>query len=63
MKVVVDMDVCESNAVCMGIVPSVFEVQADGKLHVLDSAPSEDLRAKVEEACRSCPTQAIRLEA
>ena len=27
MKVVVDYDLCESNAVCMGILPEVFEVR------------------------------------
>ena len=30
MKVVVDYDVCASNAVCMGIAPEVFEVRDDG---------------------------------
>ena len=35
MKVVVDYDACASNAVCMGIVPEVFEVRDDGFLYVL----------------------------
>jgi len=61
MKVVVDMNTCESNAVCMGLAPSVFEVQGDGKLHVINANPPQELRDKVEEACRSCPTQAISL--
>jgi len=42
MKVVVDNDVCESNAICMGIAPEVFEVR-DGQIVSLeiyfDSAP------------------------
>ncbi|HBX08198.1 MAG TPA: ferredoxin, partial [Candidatus Microthrix parvicella] len=29
MKVVVDYDLCESNAVCMAIAPQVFEVRDD----------------------------------
>ena len=33
-KVVVDFDLCESNAICMGIVPEVFEVRDDDFLYV-----------------------------
>ena len=29
MRVVVDFDLCESNAICMGIAPEVFEVRDD----------------------------------
>ena len=39
MKVVVDFDECASNAVCMGILPEVFEVRDDGFLYVLDEHP------------------------
>lgn len=62
MKVVVDYDLCESNAVCMGIAPEVFEVRDDDNLYVLQDEPSEELRPKVEEAIRRCPKQAITLE-
>ncbi len=62
MRVVVDFDRCESNAVCMGIVPEVFEVRDDDFLYVLMEEPPEELRAKVEEAVRLCPKQAIALE-
>ena len=62
VRVVVDFDLCESNAVCMGIAPEVFEVRDDDFLYVLDETPSEDLRPKVEEAVRRCPKQAISIE-
>jgi ferredoxin len=62
MKVVVNYDLCESNAVCMGIAPEVFEVRDDDFLYVLQEEPSEDLREKVEEAARRCPKQAISIE-
>jgi ferredoxin len=61
MKVVVDFDLCEENAVCMGLCPQVFDVQDDG-LHVLQDEPPEELRAQVQEAEQSCPTQAITIE-
>jgi ferredoxin len=62
MKVVVDFDLCESNALCMGAAPEVFEVRDDDFLYVLDERPSEELRPKVEEAVRLCPKQAISIE-
>ena len=61
MRVVVDFDLCESNAVCMGILPEVFEVRDDDFLYVLDENPSEELRPKLEEAVRRCPKQAISI--
>ena len=62
MRVVVDFDACQSNAMCMAAAPEIFEVRDDGYLYVLDENPPEDLRAKVEEAVRVCPTQAIKIE-
>ncbi len=61
MRVVVDFDLCESNALCMAAAPEVFEVRDDDFLYVLDETPPEDLRAKVEAAVRVCPKQAIKL--
>ncbi|MFD1530856.1 ferredoxin [Pseudonocardia aurantiaca] len=61
MKVVVDFDLCESNAVCMGIAPEVFEVREDDFLYILDENPPEELRPKLEEAVMSCPRAAIKL--
>jgi ferredoxin len=61
-KVVVDFDLCESNAICMGIAPEVFEVRDDNFLYILQENPSDDLRGKVEEAVRDCPRQAISIE-
>lgn len=62
MKVVVDFDLCESNAVCMGIAPEVFEVRDDDFLYVLQEEPPAELHAKVREAVERCPKQAITLE-
>ncbi len=62
MRVVVDFDLCESNALCMAAAPEVFEVRDDDFLYVLQENPPEELRAKVEEAARRCPKQAITIE-
>ncbi len=62
MRVVVDFDLCESNAVCMGIAPEVFEVRDDDLLYVLDENPGPELHERVRQAVERCPKQAIRLE-
>ena len=62
MRVVVDFDLCESNAVCMGIAPEVFEVRDDDFLYVLQEEPPEELRPKIEEAVQRCPKQAISIQ-
>ena len=62
MKVVVDYDLCEANALCMDVCPEVFRVEEDDTLTVLIEEPGEELRAKVEEAVRLCPRQAISIE-
>jgi ferredoxin len=59
MRVVVDFDLCESNALCMAAAPEVFEVRDDDFLYVLDENPPEELRDKVMAAVRSCPKNAI----
>jgi ferredoxin len=60
-RVVVDFDLCESNARCMDVAPEVFEVRDDDFLYILDETPPEELRSKVEEAVRRCPKAAITL--
>lgn len=61
MKVVVDYDLCEANAVCMRILPEVFQVDDKDSLHVLIEHPPEGMRAKLKEAVRLCPRQAISI--
>ena len=62
MKVVVDYDLCEANALCMDCCPEVFRVEEDDTLTVLMDDIPEDLRGKVEEAARLCPRQAIAVK-
>jgi ferredoxin len=62
MRVVVNFDLCESNALCMDACPEVFEVRDDDFLYILDEHPPDELRAKVEQAARACPKQAITIE-
>ena len=59
MRVVVDVDLCASNAICMAHAPEIFEVRDDGFLYVLNETPGEELRGKLDEAIVNCPTHAI----
>ncbi|AFR07350.1 MULTISPECIES: ferredoxin [Nocardiopsis] len=59
MRVEVDFDLCESNALCMGEAPEVFEVRDDDFLYLLTEEPAPELREKVRRAVRLCPRQAI----
>ena len=62
MRIVVNFELCESNALCMAAAPEVFEVRDDDFLYLLEEHPSEELRPKIEEAVRLCPKQAISID-
>ncbi|NNN07645.1 MAG: ferredoxin [Acidimicrobiaceae bacterium] len=63
MKITVDFDLCSSNAVCMSIVPEVFEVRDDGYLYVLNDQPGAEFAERVRDAVVGCPNGAISIEA
>jgi len=62
MKVIVDFDLCEANAICMDVAPEIFKVDDNDELQILLEKPPEELRKKVEESVRLCPRQAISIE-
>ena len=62
MKIRVDYDLCEANAICMEQSPEVFKVDDNDELHILDESPPEELRKKIEAAVRLCPRQALALD-
>ena len=61
LKVIVDYDLCEANALCMEAAPEVFELDDQDNLHLLQEQPPESLRERVEKAVRLCPKGALRL--
>jgi ferredoxin len=61
MKILIDYDLCEGNAVCMKVAPEVFVVGDDDRARLINPNPGADLRAKVEAAVRRCPRQALSL--
>jgi ferredoxin len=61
MKIEVDWGLCESNGVCMGIIPEVFELGDDDMLTVLQPEVTAANEAQVRDAVRQCPRQAISI--
>ncbi len=61
MRIVVDHELCEANAVCMSKAPEVFKVDEEDQLHILVERPPEALRSAVKEAVRLCPRQALSI--
>ena len=61
MKVKADFDLCESNAICVGIAPDVCEVDDDDYLQILTEDVTDDNRARIEQAVASCPKAALSI--
>ena len=62
MRVIVDLQRCEANGLCMGVAPDVFELTDSDELILLQEHPDESRRDAVGEAVKLCPRQAITLE-
>ena len=61
MKVKADFDLCESNAICAGLAPDVFEVDDDDYLQILTDEVTDENRARVEQAVAACPKAALSI--
>jgi ferredoxin len=60
MRVIVDHDRCEGNAICVGVAPGVFELDDDDYAVVtLDPVPP-DQEQLVEQAIADCPRAALK---
>jgi ferredoxin len=62
MRVLVNRDLCEGNALCVKEAPEVFALGDDDQVVILIEKPDEALRAKVDRAVRRCPRNALALE-
>lgn len=59
-KPVVDKGVCQGHAVCVGIAPEVFELDAQGKSEVKDPEGADE--TTIQQAIDGCPVDAISWE-
>ena len=61
MKIKVDFDLCESNALCEALAPEHFQVDDDDFLQILDDQVTDEHRDAVMQAVAACPKSAISL--
>jgi ferredoxin len=61
MEILVNRDLCEANAVCCGLAPSVFELDDDERLIILTQDPPADVLPRVELAVTRCPKNALSI--
>ncbi len=61
IKVIVDMNLCQSHGECVYAAPDVFELGDDDVLRWQEEV-DDSRRAALEEAVNACPMMAIRLE-
>jgi ferredoxin len=61
MRVRVDVDLCEGNAICERVAPAVFVVGEDDRARVLVDLVDDAQRDAVREAVRRCPRQALSI--
>lgn len=59
MKIEVNYQTCESNGLCVGAAPEVFDLDDDDNLHLLLDTMTPDIADDVREAARQCPRNAI----
>lgn len=62
-RVVLDRVKCEGHGMCEVAAPAYFELDDEGELAVLEPQVGTDDESWVQEAVRSCPVGALRLEA
>lgn len=62
MKIKVDFDLCESNALCEAMAPDVFELDDDDYLVVKSEETTEENVEDVKRAVAACPRAAISLK-
>jgi sterol 14-demethylase len=62
-RIRVDGDLCQGHAVCVSEAPEVFAIDRDtNRVRLLRAEAGAELRARVENAVRHCPTRALSIE-
>ena len=61
MKIKVDFDLCESNALCEAMAPEVFELDDDDYLVIKTDQTTPENIEDVKRAVAACPRAAITL--
>ncbi|WGP05940.1 ferredoxin [Bacillus subtilis] len=57
-----DLSLCQGYANCVMAADDYFDIDDDGLVVLLKTDVPESERARVEEAARTCPVSALRVE-
>jgi ferredoxin len=61
LKVIIDPDLCEANALCVAEAPEVFDLNDDEVVDILLPEPPPEMESAVSNAVIACPKQALRM--
>lgn len=61
VRIKVDRDLCESNAVCVKTAPDMFRIDENDTMQILVERPGNDQMEKARAAVRRCPRHALSL--
>ena len=59
MRIVVDRDRCEGNAICVGIDPELFQLDDEDYVMITANPIPADAEERAEQAIAECPRAAL----
>ncbi|MBX7453899.1 ferredoxin [Mycolicibacterium sp. 3033] len=59
MRIGVERDLCEGNAVCVGIAPDIFDLDDADQVIILSEDVPPERQSDVEQAITQCPRAAL----
>ncbi|GAB16727.1 putative 3Fe-4S ferredoxin [Gordonia effusa NBRC 100432] len=62
MRIKADFDLCESNAICVGMAPDIFDLDDDDYLVILQEEVPAERVEELRQVVASCPKSALSLD-
>ncbi|GAA12551.1 MULTISPECIES: ferredoxin [Gordonia] len=59
MRIKADFDLCESNAICVGMAPDFFDLDDDDYLVILQEEIPADRVEELRQVAANCPKSAL----
>ncbi|MFE0751197.1 ferredoxin [Gordonia sp. NPDC058843] len=59
MRIKADFDLCESNAICVGMAPDFFDLDGDDYLVILQEEIPADRVEELRQVAANCPKSAL----
>ncbi|MBY4573528.1 ferredoxin [Gordonia paraffinivorans] len=62
MRIKADFDLCESNAICVGMAPDFFDLDDNDYLVILQEEVPKEREEELRQVVANCPKSALFLE-